>query len=245
MATSTRRRKVRARLTSQTRVIELDVPQSRLVQRIQLRLVDLGHVLEVLGITGIHALLPSLVLLIPHVEPRRRNERQLDIRPLLLGQRGLDELQFVQVALRALAARPAQLAAGNHAVARHDLAVLFNQRHHVRVVQAEHGCLGLLQRDGPVKLVPHETPESRPVVLARGDGAEAGILLQLDDVRDGLLLERGQACGLGGLALPDGLARVEEGLGPQQRAHVFCTEGGCHFFLVWVGRKDACVYVCE
>lgn len=216
-----------SRLTCQTGVVKLHVPQARLVQHVQLGLVHLRNVLEVLGVARVHALLPGLVLLVAHVEPGGGDHGQLDVSPPLLGQGGLEQLQLVQVAL-ALGGAVAQLGAGDDAVAGHDLALLLDERDYVRVVEAEHAGVGLLQGDGALELVPHQAPEPRAVVLARRHRAEAQVRLDLGHLRHRLLLQIRQPGLLGRLALADGLAGVQEGLGPQQRAHVLGAEGGSH-----------------
>lgn len=94
----------------------------------------------------------------------------------------------MQVALPAHALLPSKFLTSNDTVARHDLALLFNQRHHIRVVETEHGRLGLLQRNSAGELIPHVTPETSTVVLARADGVKAGVELQLDNIGDGILL---------------------------------------------------------
>ena len=217
--------------TSQTRVIELDIPQPSLIKHLKLLLVNLGHIRKVLLIIRIHALRIRLALLITHVEPRRGNHGQLDVLPLLLGRELLHELQLMQVRLARLAVM-LQLGAGNDAVARHHLAVLLDQADHVRVVQAEHARLGLLEGDGALELVPHQTPEAGAIELAAVDGLEAEFLLQLDDVADGFLLD-GREAGLlrGETLVADGFTDGEKVLGTQEGAHVFGLEGS-HFDLV-------------
>lgn len=168
------------------------------------------------------------------MEPRRRDKRQLDILPACLRHSRLHKLQLVQVALAALALGPAELAPRNDTIARHDLALLLNQTDHVRVVQAEHARLGFLQGDRAVEFVPHVTPKSLAVVLARPHGAETQVPLELDNLGDGLLLECGEAQLFGRLALAFGLAGVEEGLRAQQGAHVLCAERRSHFGLIAV-----------
>ena len=162
------------------------------------------------------------------MEPGGSDHGELDVGPPLLGQGGLDELQLVQVAGALLGPAVGQLGAGDDAVAGHDLPVLLDERDDVRVVQAEHGGLGLLQGGAALELIPHQAPESRAVVLARADGAEAQVRLQLDDVGHGLLLEGGQVGLLGSLALPDSLTGIQEGLGPEEGAQVLGAEEGSH-----------------
>lgn len=161
------------------------------------------------------------------MEPGGRDHGQLDIGPVLLGQVRLDELQLVQVG-HALGRAVAQLATGNDAVARHDLAVLLDERDDVRVVQPEQAGVGILQARGAVKLVPHEAPEAGADELAVAEGAEAQVALQLDDLGNGLGLGGGQARGVLGLALANGLADSQQGLWPEQRAHVLGAERRSH-----------------
>lgn len=160
------------------------------------------------------------------MEPRRRNQRHLNLAPFLLGERRLHQLQLMQVALPANALLPADFAPRNDAVAGHDLALLLNQRDDVRVVEAEHRGVGFLQGDRARELVPHVAPEARAVVLARAYGVKAGIELERDDVLDGRGLE-GVEVGRR-LAGADGLTGIEEGLGAEEGTHVLGAEGGCH-----------------
>lgn len=233
-----RRREKKKKPTGQARVIKLHVPQPSLVQRVQLRLVDLGHVLEVLGVARVHALLPRLVLLVAHVEPGRRDDGELDVPPPLPRRRRLHQAQLVQVAGAGAALGPRQPRARHDAVPRHHLAVRLDERHHVRVVEPEQRRLGLLQRERALELVPHEAPEARAVELARRHGAQPRVRLQLHHVRHRPRLERRQPGLLGRLVAPaDGLARVEEGLRAEERAQVLGAEGRRHDILKEGGRE--------
>lgn len=211
--------------TSQTRIIKLDIPQPSLIQHLELLLIHLCHICKVLLIVLVHALRIRLALLIPHMEPGRCDHGQLDILPLFLGNKLLNELQLMQVRL-ALLPVMFEFRTSNDAVTGHHLAVLLDQTDDVRVVQPEHGRLGFLQGDGAVELVPHETPEAGAVEFARVDGFEAEFLLELDDVADGFLFD-GRETGFfrGNTLVADGFARGEKVLGTQERAHVFGAEG--------------------
>lgn len=91
------RRQEDPKLTSKTRVVKLDIPQTGVVQHLKLGLVDLGNVGEVLAVVGIRLLGVGPVLLVAHVEPGRGDHGELDVLPLALGQGSLHQLQLVQV----------------------------------------------------------------------------------------------------------------------------------------------------
>ena len=55
--------------TSQTRVVELNIPQTRFVQDVQFCLVCFGNILEVLGIVWVGLLCVCAALLISHMKP--------------------------------------------------------------------------------------------------------------------------------------------------------------------------------
>lgn len=91
-----------------------------------------------------------------------------------------------------------------------------------------------------VELVPHETPESGPVELARGHGFEAEVLLHLDDLADGVLLDGWEAgFGFGDAGRGYLLADSEEVVGTQQGAHLLCAEGWC---AVELGHGFRCLW---
>lgn len=118
-----------------------------------------------------------------------------------------------------------ELGSSNDGITRHDLAVLLDQTDNVRVVKTKHAGLGILQTDGALEFIPHLTPETSTVELARVDGLEAKLLLQLDHVLNGLLLNGGEASlFLRNTLLADGLAGIKEVLGTQKRAHMLGAE---------------------
>jgi hypothetical protein len=93
------------------------------------------------------------------------------------------------------------------------------------VVKTEHAGLGILETESALELIPHLTPETGTVELSGGDRLEAKIALQLDNIRNSLLLNGGEASLLLGITLlTDGLAGIEEVLGTQKRAHMLGTE---------------------
>ena len=49
-----------------------------------------------------------------------------------------------------------------------------------------------------LELIPHQSPESGAVVLARSNGLEPQVLLQLDNLADGFLFEYWQSSGFCG-----------------------------------------------
>jgi len=67
------------------------------------------------------------------------------------------------------------------------------------------------------------TPEHVPGVLAVGDAAKADLLLQLDNILDGLLLDGNQRVRSGAF-VSDGVAFLDELLGTQQGADVLSAE---------------------
>lgn len=219
----------RTALTRHAGVIKLNIPQPSLIQLLQLRLINLGHIPKILRITPIRLRSIRPPLLIPLMEPRRRNHRELDRPPLLLRHSLLHEPQLMQVRHR-LGRVVRELGPRDDRISRHDLAILLDQADHVRVVQPEHAGLCVGELGGALELVPHEAPEARAVELAAGDGLEAQVALELDDVGDGGFFDGGEVCFRGGGAVADELAGCEEGLGPEEGAHVFGAEGRGEFW---------------
>lgn len=164
----------------------------------------------------------------------RSDHRKFDVAPFALWESRLHQLQLVQVG-DGPGRVVRQLGASNDGIAGHDLPVLLDQADDIRVVEAEHAGLGVLETDSALEFIPHKTPEAGAVELARGDGLQAQFPLQLDDILHGLLLDSREAGLLLGDALfADGLAGVEEVLGTQERPHMLGAEGrGSHDDCRW------------
>lgn len=198
--------------TSKIRIIHLRIPQPGIIQNPQLLLVRLGNIREILLIARIHALRIRLPLLISKMIPIRRCERHLNIPMPLFGHNTLEELELPDV--RALPGM-ADLALADHRLPR-DL-LLLEEGRDVRDVVPEDTGVGPADLGHAVQGREEGAPEHVPAVLAIAEGAEAAVLLDLDDLADGLVLDLGEVVG-GGLLLLHGVAFVEEFGGAEEGA---------------------------
>jgi hypothetical protein len=152
------------------RVIELNVAQASLVQRIQLRLVHLGNSLEVLGIIGVRLRCVSLTLLVAHMEPRGSDHSQLDVAPFLFGGRVLDQLQPAMTESPGITLRSFSMRLTTSGWYSLNIEASASWR---RMVPGDfHQYVAFShkksrQEQDTFELIPHQTPEAGAVVLAR------------------------------------------------------------------------------
>lgn len=178
--------------TSKVGVVDLNVPDPSSVQNLQLLLVSLCDVGKVLLVTGIDIARESPSGTVAEVVPRGGNEGELDVLPLALGHVLLHDLDLVGVTA---VTRVANLAhtdsdgVGDVLGLQERLDVGSVGTEH-RLVVALHGAhLDVLHA---VELLEEGTPEHVARVLAAADSVETALLLELDNVCHGLVLERSQ-----------------------------------------------------
>jgi hypothetical protein len=122
--------------TSHSRIIKLHISQASFIQHIKLLLIHFGNISEIVGIVFVGLWRIRLSLLVSHVEPSGRDDRQFDILRLTLRQTLLHKFQLVQVCARRVWVR--QFPASNDGISRHDFAVLLDEGHNIWMVETEH-----------------------------------------------------------------------------------------------------------
>ena len=168
--------------TSEIWIIDLSISQSCIIEDLKLCLVCLGNIVEIFLIIGIYLLWVSLASLVSQMIPIGCGESELDVTPLLLRNNTLQILELLDIA-----ALPSMfdLSGTNYSLSGY--MVFFEESSNVRNIRTEDIGIGSLDFGEAFQRREESAPEHVATILSIADGVEAAILLDFDNVFDGLV----------------------------------------------------------